>query len=71
MRQLLDTFGWYLALLVAHDLLLVMIFDVLAYANDKPTVSEIIRHSWLAWPVGIMAGLTIGIIVLSHFLEHH
>lgn len=61
--------GIVIAFLVCHDLLAVIIYDVLAWFKGWPSVSAHIRASWLSWPVGIMACLVIGGIILTHFVN--
>jgi hypothetical protein len=52
---------------LAITILAVMVCDILAVVRQagEPTVSEVIRHSWMRWPVGIMTGL----LVVYHFVN--
>ncbi len=62
------TVGWFLALLVFHDLLLVMMFDAAAWYFKWPSVSDIIRNSPLSLPVAVCAAITVGVIIFGHFV---
>jgi hypothetical protein len=66
-----EKIGWILSVVILHDLAFVMIYDAIAWINRTPTVSSIVRHSWLAWPVGILATITVGLVVLGHFVDVH
>lgn len=60
--------GFFIALLVMHDLAAVIVYDAIAWFRSTPTVSAYIRHSWMAWPVAIMATITVGLIITGHFV---
>lgn len=64
----MNNVGFWIALLVAHDLLAVIAYDTWAWFTGHPTVSNHIRTSWMAWPVAIMATVTVGFIIFGHFV---
>jgi len=45
----------------------VIIVDTTSWIKGLPSITETIRGSWLSWPVGLMAALVFGTVVLSHF----
>ena len=64
-----EAITWQVAILALYMLTLVVLVDLVAWLRGSPSVTQMIRTSWLCWPVGALAALVVGVIVLAHFIR--
>ena len=49
-------------------LAIVIIVDTIGWLKGLSSITGTIRHSWLSWPMGIMAALIVGVVLFGHFV---
>jgi uncharacterized membrane protein len=60
---------YHISVHVFLTLLAVVVVDIIAWCRGLPSISGSIRTTWLSWPVGVLAALVVGVVVLAHFVN--